>query len=213
MSCKNQAQRQAGTPVKREKQRRKGKEKSREISRREFLKDAGLVVGGVAVGVGGAALLLPEKGVKVPKAKGHIAQVSFDESACTGCGTCELVCAAVHEGSVGPSLRRIWLDRNGINLVHKVFTCLQCDYPACYFACPLKDEALCIDSKTGARYIVSEKCEPGCNICIEACLFDPPRINFDQERNVALMCDLCKDRIEGPACVEFCPVECLELKV
>jgi Fe-S-cluster-containing hydrogenase component 2 len=182
----------------------------RGISRREFLKDAGLVVGGAAIGAGSAILLSPNSPTDIPKAKGHIVQVSFDESACTGCGTCELVCATVHEGSVGPSLRRIWLDRDGINLAYRVLTCLQCDYPACYFACPLKDEALCIDSVTGARYIISDKCEPGCKICIEACLFDPPRINFDPERNIAVKCDLCKDRAEGPACIEFCQAICLE---
>jgi len=186
------------------------RKKPRGISRREFLKDAGLVVGGAAIGAGSAILLSPKLPTDIPKAQGHIVQVSFDESACTGCGTCELVCATVHEGSVGPSLRRIWLNRDGIHLVCHVLTCRQCDYPACYFACPLKDEALCIDSVTGARYIISDKCEPGCKVCIEACLFDPPRINFDPERNIAVKCDLCKDRAEGPACIEFCPAICLD---
>lgn len=189
------------------------RKKPRGISRREFLRDAGLVVGGAAIGAGSAILLSPKLQADIAKARGRIVQVSSDESACTGCGTCELVCAAVHEGSVGPSLRRIWLDRDGINLAYRVLTCLQCDYPACYFACPLKDEALCIDGVTGARYIISDKCKPGCKVCIEACLVDPPRINFDPERNIAVKCDLCKDRADGPACIEFCPAICLEERV
>lgn len=183
-----------------------------EISRRDFIRSSGLAVGGIVAGAAGASFLLTGSTEKVPKARGHIVQVSFEESACTGCGTCELVCAAVHEGSVGPSLRRIWLARDPIGLIHSVLTCLQCDYPGCYYACPRKDEALYIDSKTGARCINQEKCVPDCNLCAEACLFDPPRINYDAERNVLLICDLCKDRTEGPACVEFCPAECLQLK-
>jgi len=183
-----------------------------EISRRDFLKGSGLAVGGIVAGAAGASFLLPESNVEVPKARGHIEQISFDESACTGCGTCELVCAAVHEGSVGPSLRRIWLDRDSIGLIHSVLTCQQCDYPGCYYACPRKDKALYIDKKTGARCINTGKCESGCSRCIEACLLDPPRINYDAERNICLICDLCKDRTDGPACVEFCPAECLRLK-
>jgi Fe-S-cluster-containing hydrogenase component 2 len=190
----------------------KGK-KTRGISRREFLKDAGLVVGGAAVGAGSAIFFPHKLPTDILKAEGHVVQLSLDESACTGCGTCELVCATVHEGSAGPSLRRIWLDRDGINLAYHVLTCLQCDYPSCYFACPLKDEALCIDSVTGARYIITDRCQTDCKVCIEACLFDPPRINFDPERNVAVKCDLCKDRVEGPACVEFCPAICLKERV
>ena len=171
-----------------------------------------MTVGGFVAGITVANFLLPESKERVVKAQGHIEQVSFEESACTGCGTCELVCATIHGGSVGPSLRRIWLSRDPIGLIHNVLSCQQCDYPACYYVCPRKDEALYIDSKNGARCINPDKCEPGCNLCAEACLFDAPRINYDAERNAYLICDLCKDRTEGPACVEYCPVECLRLK-
>lgn len=190
----------------------KKKEVKAEISRRDFLKGSGLAVGGVVVGAAGVSFLLPDGRIDIRKAKGHIEQISLDESACTGCGTCELVCAAVHEGSVGPSLRRIWLIRDSIGLIHNVKTCQQCNYPGCYYACPRRDEALYIDSETGARCIDPRKCESGCRKCIEACLLDPPRINYDAKRNHFLICDLCKNRTEGPACVEFCPSLCLRLK-
>ena len=220
------------------------KKESGEISRRKFLKDAGLVVGGAAIG--STVLLAACAGEtetetltktvtttapgttatttktvtvevpvveEVPKAMGYIAQVSIDESVCAGCGTCELVCAAVHEGSVGPSLRRIWLEKEPVELIHHLATCQQCDYPECYFACPLKDEVLCIDSVTGARYINPDKCLGAtCKLCIEACPFDPPRINFDAESNVVVKCDLCKDRTDGPACIEFCNAIALTLQ-
>jgi Fe-S-cluster-containing hydrogenase component 2 len=155
--------------------------------------------------------IVTEAPIEIPKAMGHIVQVSIDESACAGCGTCELVCSLVHEGAVGPSLRRLWLDRDPIGLVHHIVSCQQCDYPECYFACPLKDEAFCIDEATGVRYINTDKCT-GCDQqCIKACPFDPPRINFDPERNVAVKCDLCKDREGGPACIEFCQAQALVL--
>jgi len=147
---------------------------------------------------------------EIPKAIGHIVQFSVEASACSSCGTCEVVCATVHEGATSPSLRRIWLDRFPFEARYITLTCQQCDSPECYFACPLKDEALCIDIKTGARYINGDNCT-GCRSCIEACPFDPPRINFDTDRNIATKCDLCKDRPNGPACVEFCTTKCLIL--
>jgi Fe-S-cluster-containing hydrogenase component 2 len=191
------------------------------VSRRDFLKDAGIVLGGAAAG---SALLLTgcreekevtktvEVQITVPKASGHIAQISIDETLCTGCGTCELVCATVHGGAVGPNLRRIWLQKEPVALIHSVVTCQQCDYPECYFACPLKDEALCIDEITGIRYINEDKCN-GCGECVDACPFDVPRVQIDTSIPIAerkaYKCDLCKDRENGPACVEFCNAQAL----
>ena len=269
------------------------KEKKKEISRREFLRDAGLLVGGTAIGstillaaCGGgettetitktqtqtatvtsiapgetvtstvtstlpgttvtsttattatqevSRFICPTCGGEfetlsllkehietvhpvelksLPKSVGHIVQVPWEESVCISCGICEMVCGEVHEGDAGPSLRRIFLDRDQIKQDTKVLTCLQCDYPACYYACPYKDEALCIDKETGIRYINSDKCPSGCKICVEACAatFGSSRINFDPDRNNAIMCDLCKDREGGPACIEFCPTMCLVLQ-
>jgi Fe-S-cluster-containing hydrogenase component 2 len=181
------------------------------ISRREFLKGAGVAIGGAATGVTGFSLLFTNGSNNVPKAKGHIVQLPRDESACTGCGTCELVCSASHGALVGPSVRRIWLERDASGLACNIFACLQCDFPGCYLACPEKDRALCIDRDTKTRFINPEACIPGCTVCIEACPLNPSRINYDDETQTALMCDLCKDRLNGPACIEYCPAQCLEL--
>jgi len=189
---------------------RQGEEEKR-FSRREFIKGTGLVLGGLAAGATGVSIISGQYADKtrVPRAENHIAMAQPTDSACSGCGTCELVCAAWHNSASGPNLRRIWLDRTEIELSYNVLTCLQCDYPACYFACPRQDRALCIDGKTGTRYIKYSECEPGCQKCIQACPLDPPRINWDTEQNVPLMCDLCLGRPEGPVCIEFCPAECL----
>jgi Fe-S-cluster-containing hydrogenase component 2 len=185
------------------------REKDRRISRRDFVVGAGagtasLLAGGL---IGCAEGPPPEE--VLPRAEGHIMQVEMDESACAGCGTCEVVCALVHDGAAGPSLRRIWLDRDGVGLTYQVLTCQQCDYPACYDSCQVEG-AMGIDSETGARYIDTTRCT-GCGDCIDACPADPPRINFDPVREVALKCDLCKDRPNGPACVEFCQTKALKL--
>ena len=182
------------------------------ITRREFLKGAGFAIGGAATGATGFNLLFANKSTSAPKAKGHVIQVPQVESACTGCGTCELVCAASHGAVIGPSVRRIWLERDVSGTTFNVSACLQCDYPVCYFACPEKDRALCIDGYTKARFINPESCPPGCIACVEACPLSPSRVNYDAETQAALMCDLCKDRLNGPACIEYCPAQCLELR-
>ncbi len=186
---------------------------SKNRTRREFIRDAGLVAGGLAVGAGSATFISAGSKVNaLPRSSGHISQVDSGESACTGCGTCELVCAAYHESAAGCNLRRIWVEKNEATLNYRVLTCLQCDYPACYLACPLKGKALCIDPNCGTRYIAPQNCDPGCDDCIKACPLDPPRINYDPHYQKVYMCDLCKDRSGGPACVEFCPAACLELR-
>ena len=149
------------------------------------------------------------------KAIGHIMEVSHDQSVCAGCGTCELMCALVHEGDAGPRHQRIWVDRNEFEGFPEVLACHQCDAPECYYACPTSGptRALKIDPRTHARYIDKQYCK-GCLSCRDACAYDPPRVNYDPVEDNALKCDLCKDRTEqGPACVEFCPQQALVLNV
>ncbi len=143
------------------------------------------------------------------KAIGHIAQMQLDQSVCAGCGTCEVICATVHEGDSGPRHKRLWIERNEFEGFAAALTCHQCDDPECYYACEFN--ALQIDPVKGARWIDEEKCH-GCRMCIEACVFPHPRINNDSTKNrvgASLKCDLCKDRPDGPACVEFCPQKAL----
>jgi Fe-S-cluster-containing dehydrogenase component len=50
----------------------------------------------------------------------------------------------------------------------------------------------------------------GCQACVEACPFGA--MQFDEEREVALMCDLCYERLkrgEAPACSMVCPTRCI----
>ena len=144
------------------------------------------------------------------RSKGYINQVCDDISTCTSCGTCELVCATVHEGKTGPSHKRLWLLREPFQGRYVVATCQQCEHAPCYQACPKKDEALRIDEETGVRYINEEECI-SCLSCRKACPYEPSRINFDTRTDKVVKCDFCKDEEKGPTCVRFCPALCLEL--
>jgi Fe-S-cluster-containing dehydrogenase component len=137
-----------------------------------------------------------------------IVQYPPEISLCTGCSSCEVVCGLVHEGKAGPAIRRIFLERDTISLAHRVHTCQHCADHPCYDACPRKNEAMFLDEAKGIVFIEPEGCI-GCKQCIDACGFEPRRINFDNSTKKAVKCDLCRNRPKGPACVEFCQVLCI----
>jgi Fe-S-cluster-containing hydrogenase component 2 len=134
--------------------------------------------------------------------------IVYDPSRCSACGVCEIMCSLWHEGVVGPALARANIIREAFTAKHRHIACQQCLYPGCYYACPLPDKALCIDEATGAVYVNEAECI-GCELCIDACPLEPPRIKYNAEKKVAFKCDLCKDREPGPLCVEYCPFQAL----
>ena len=142
----------------------------------------------------------------------HIVVAPREATLCTGCGSCEVVCALTHDGVVSPSYKRIsvQLDR-GDRMLHRIYTCQQCDDHPCYDACPKQGEAMCID-ENGIVYVVSEECI-GCGLCKEAGPYEPARIHIARrigsKKRVAVKCDMCRTRPEGPACVEHCQAVCL----
>lgn len=150
----------------------------------------------------------------IPSSKGYLL---VDTEKCTGCCSCMLACSLVHEGESGYALSRIQIYNDAFGAFPtdvEIATCQQCDNPECYLACPLKDEALCIDERTGVRYINGDQCT-GCKLCIEACRLSPSRINFNPDGNIAIKCDLCHnvpywDGKGKQACVEVCPVNAIK---
>jgi len=70
-----------------------------------------------------------------------------------------------------------------------------------------------VDSE-GIAHVIEGKCI-GCGLCRRACVFDPPRINLvkssDRSLRKAKKCDMCRNRAEGPACVQWCPVRCISV--
>lgn len=142
----------------------------------------------------------------------HVIQYAKEYSTCTGCHTCQLVCALVHDGVSGPEYSRIQCHMGKVNeMIHTVYTCQHCEDHPCYDACPKQDEAMCID-ENNVVYVDETECI-GCGLCVRACVFQPPRIHVvktkDRSRRKAKKCDLCRGRAEGPACIEYCPVRAL----
>jgi protein NrfC len=160
----------------------------------------------------------PEKRMKIrrgdtPLSKGYLL---VDSKKCTGCGSCMLACSLVHEGKSDLSLASIQILDNAFGCYPDdidMAICFQCPHPECYYACPESDEALCIDPKTGVRFIQEQNCT-GCKMCIAACPFTPSRIGFNPDRKVSVKCDFCKqtpfwDKPGKQACVEVCPVKAI----
>jgi Fe-S-cluster-containing hydrogenase component 2 len=143
----------------------------------------------------------------------HIVQCPQEESFCSGCRGCEIVCALVHEGVSSPSCNRIMVRTGTHSLVSVILTCQHCKDHPCYNACPKKDKAMCLD-ENGIAYINEENCI-GCKLCIKNCAFSPPRINYvnsgDRTKRKSKKCDLCRTRGSGPACVEYCQVACISV--
>ncbi len=129
---------------------------------------------------------------------------------CTGCGVCLLMCSFHHEKEFGPALSRGELIRDPFRAEYSLLVCQQCPGADCYFACPRRDRALCLDKKTGLKYIQTNECQ-GCGACREACRFSPSPIKLHPVKKKALKCDVCRDRSAGPICVEYCTGKALRL--
>lgn len=153
-----------------------------------------------------------------------------DPNRCIGCRTCEIACALAH--SPEDALRTGSLDQNFNPRLKVVKTrtisvpiqCRQCEDAPCANVCPSKG----IVNKDNTIQIDADACI-GCKNCIIACPFGA--IEFvpqmlagetvwqtglkvvddegtrEKERIVALKCDLCIDRPEGPACAGICPTD------
>ena len=143
----------------------------------------------------------------------HVVQVPMEVSFCAGCASCEAVCSLTHDGLVSPSYNRLFMQHDTRTMIHTILTCSHCTDHPCYSACPKKDKAMCVD-KAGIVYIEEEECI-GCGLCAKACAFTPSRINMvkskDRKLRKAKKCDLCRNRKEGPACIQYCPSRCLVL--
>jgi protein NrfC len=196
----------------------KGKEKEPgKISRREFLKDAGLVVGGATVGSMAILSACTTKEVTktvevpldltdyggqpiLPTSQGYLV---VDQKKCASCQTCMLACSLVHEGVENTSLSRIQMVQNSFGEYPwdvSLNQCRQCVYPPCVEACPTNPKALHVDTANGNVRTVDQKLCIGCQACLAACPFKPHRpawnptpTNALGTKGVSAKCDLCAD--------------------
>jgi Fe-S-cluster-containing dehydrogenase component len=187
------------------------------LSRRSFIAGAGVVAAaGIAYHVptqayatetltGAAAVADEPDEVKVfdgvPLA---IGRVVHDPAICSGCRTCEIICAVYNEGIASSALSRMQWDKKLMDAtITDIMTCKQCAGPECVAVCPTK--ALHVDAATGARVIDKELCV-GCRLCLNACPVEPKRIRYNAAENICFKCNLCDG---DPQCVKYCPTGAL----
>jgi Fe-S-cluster-containing dehydrogenase component len=188
----------------------KKKNEKKKFTRREFMTHGGAVLAfGAASSLTACAPRATKTAVQ-PALEGVpvSARIAHDPNVCAGCGVCGLMCAFYHEAEYGHSLARNELVRDPFNAAYTFHVCQQCISPHCYLACPKKDVALCVDKRTGVKYVNTAECL-GCGNCSDACPFSPPRANVQPVKKVSFKCDLCRDRIDGPICVEYCTMHAL----
>ena len=125
---------------------------------------------------------------------------------CVGCQMCEFACAMVKEGAANILRSRIRLVRSEPVLMVSI-ACRACADPACVKICP-QPGAMVVNPDNGLVMVDNAHCD-GCGWCIDACPFGVVILNPDTK--LAVICDLCEDRAEGPACVEICPKDALEV--
>jgi Fe-S-cluster-containing hydrogenase component 2 len=131
--------------------------------------------------------------------------VSVDPAKCVGCRICEYMCSLEKNKAFNPTKSRIRVSRL-YPKTNAALACRLCEDAPCVVACPRK--ALMQSEENGVILVNDDLCD-GCGWCMEACAFGA--ICLDPQKKVVRICDLCAGREGGPACIEWCPEEALEL--
>lgn len=147
----------------------------------------------------------------------HIGAVIIDYNRCTGCRTCETVCAQYNHpvatnGKNYPGLGNPFLSNIRVHAFHPnvdvPVVCLMCEDAPCIAACPVKPDssgnrALYRDPKLLTIRNDPKRCV-GCGECAKACqMHRVGAIVFNRETRLPeRLCTLCDGT---PQCVEYCP--------
>ena len=142
----------------------------------------------------------------------------IDQESCVRCGHCAWSCASAHDDGVARIVRRgdkiVTGQAEGAATLLLPNSCQHCENPACMLDCPTG--AIGRDPK-GDVFIRESICI-GCGNCAKGCPWDniqmAPRLHEKAENQalsatIAVKCDVCEGRDEGPACVAACPVEAI----
>lgn len=127
----------------------------------------------------------------------------IDMNTCTGCDDCVRACADTHQG-VPRFVRQ--------GSVHSHWTivdaCYQCSEPVCMVGCPT---GAITRPHGGIAVAINDDTCIGCSNCANRCpwhqIFQAPQGSLPAAtaHGIAVKCDLCIGRAEGPACVQMCP--------
>ena len=139
----------------------------------------------------------------------------IDLDRCTRCDDCVRACAATHDNN--PRFIRHGYSHDSYMIAH---ACMHCVDPVCMIGCPTG--AIGRDTESGVVQINDLTCI-GCSTCANSCPYDNIRMaeirdrsgavimdqNSQQPIQKATKCDLCVDRLGGPACQRACPHDAL----
>ncbi len=197
------------------------KKETSTISRRQFLKNAGLLIGGTAIGStvllaacggeektvtntitntttvtapGGTATVTKTVEKDFTQLAASEGYIIVDSEQCCGCQTCMMACSLVHEGVENNDLSRIQVIQNPYAKYPDdidVQQCRQCVFPACVAACPTG--ACHVDTANGNVRLIDKSMCIGCQRCVQACPYAPSRIVWNFQEGYAQKCDLCVD--------------------
>jgi len=139
----------------------------------------------------------------------------FDQSRCIGCYACVAACRSWNQlDPEMPDVIQLPSQEQGefpnLSLSFLFLTCFHCAQPACIPACPAG--LLVKRPEDGIIVITNQELCTGCQLCVEACPYDAPKIVAGDKVNI-LNCNLCLDRLsegKAPACVATCPTEALD---
>ena len=124
--------------------------------------------------------------------------IGRDESKCSGCKTCQLMCALSHFKEHNPKKAALGITGEfPAPGKYKISLCTQCE--KCIPVCPTE----AIYKEGNAIKIDPEKCTY-CLVCVDECPFGA--IFVHREFKVPFICDLCGE------CVEICPTRALYWK-
>ena len=137
----------------------------------------------------------------------------LDGDACVRCGHCASACSDAHSDQRS-RLRRAGPIVGLSGVPHAILSssCEHCRLPACLPSCPTGAIAR---TKDGTVLLAEDLCT-GCGSCVKACpwenlalakrLVAAPSLSAE----IAVKCDLCHGRSDGPACVSACPTAAIQ---
>ncbi len=181
-------------------------------SRRDFLRKLSLGAGSLLIaGSFGFSWM-------IDPVTGKVKAIVIDFSKCTGCRTCESVCAAHHHqietgGSVIPGISNPYQANIRVHHfnpdVDVPLVCSRCEDAPCIDACPVDPDpetgrkALYHHPVTGVPANDTERCI-GCRMCARAC--ESKRTGTIRPNPESHMPEGICDQCAGdPQCVKYCP--------
>ena len=180
-----------------------------DISRKDFLKVAGAVAGGITAASALTQVGLASSGGGDTHTENHKALL-YDATYCVGCRECEIACKEdnnLKEEDVDDlaghtwTLIKLYESKDGTEESFRKYQCMHCVDPACVTSCPV---GALEKSDEGPVLYESIKCI-GCRYCMQACPYGVPAYDWADPYPLIAKCDLCFDRHTGDtACSAAC---------